>query len=148
MRGGWRWRWRSLNTDVQVHCWLCCPLASCNPREAPCRYAFDCQDGYQGYQHHCQCHKIFCYTSTHVNLFSHLMNSLNLKTAIRVMFVGQTTIRLLKNLKMICGRSVVESIRAKTKNTHIFWSIEFFSKFRYYKFFTGSKSLKVAVVLK
>ena len=69
-------------------------------------------------------------TSTHVNVFSHLMNSLNLKTAIRVMFVGQTTIRLLKNLKMICGRSVVESIRAKTKNTHIFWLIEYFPRLR------------------
>ena len=49
---------------------------------------------------------------------------------------------------------VVESMRArepglqapsnlagsKTKNDHIFWPIEFFSKLRYYKFFTGSKS--------
>ena len=42
-------------------------------------------------------------TSTHVNVFSHLVNSLNLKTAIRVMFVGQTTVRLWNNLQTICG---------------------------------------------
>ena len=31
------------------------------------------------------------------------MNSLNLKTAIRVMFVGQTTVRLWNNLQTICN---------------------------------------------
>ena len=53
---------------------------------------------------------------------------------------------------------VVESMRArepglqalsnlagsKTKNDHFFWSIEFFSKLRYDKSFTGSKSFKEA----
>ena len=43
------------------------------------------------------------------------------------------------------GCRIYASLRAwlagsKTKNDHIFWSIEFFSKLRYYKFFTGSKS--------
>ena len=42
-------------------------------------------------------------TSTHVEVFSHLVNSLNLKTAIRVMFVGQATVRLYNELQMICG---------------------------------------------
>ena len=42
-------------------------------------------------------------TSTHVEVFCHLVNSLNLKTAIRVMFVGQTTVCLWNNLQMISG---------------------------------------------